>query len=84
MLNYKLDAYFPNETTVAFETSNENIVTINEYGQVTAVAEGFASVTMKVLQDGRSTSTINRSADKTLIMIVFFINNLLFLYFTQI
>ena len=55
LLNYTLDAYFPNETTVAFESSNENIVTINEYGVVTAVAEGFASVTMKVLQNDRST-----------------------------
>ena len=55
MLNYKLDAYFPNETTVVFETSNDNIVTINEFGVVTAVAEGFASVTMKVMQNDRST-----------------------------
>ena len=55
MLNYTLDAYFPNETTVAFESSNEKIVTINEFGVVTAVAEGFASVTMKVLQNDRST-----------------------------
>ena len=55
MLNYELDAYFPNETTVVFETSNDSIVTINEFGVVTAVAEGFASVTMKVLQNDRST-----------------------------
>ncbi len=55
MLNYTLDAFFPNDTTVEFETSNENIVTIDDYGNVVAVAEGFASVTIKVLQDGRST-----------------------------
>ena len=54
-LNYKLDAYFPNDTTVEFESSNESIVTINEYGVVTAKAEGFASVTVKVMQGGRST-----------------------------
>lgn len=54
-LNYKLDAYFPSNTTVEFESSNESIVTIDESGAVTAVAEGFASVTIKVLQDGRST-----------------------------
>lgn len=53
-LNYKLDAYFPNDTTVEFETSNENIVKI-ENGVVTGVAEGFASVTIKVMMDGRST-----------------------------
>ena len=54
-LNYDLDAFFPKETTVEYETSNENIVTINENGVVTAVAEGFASVTVKVMQDGKST-----------------------------
>ncbi len=54
-LIYKLDAYFPADTTVQFESSNESIVKVNEIGQVTAVAEGFASVTVKVLQDDRST-----------------------------
>lgn len=54
-LNYSLDAYFPNETTVEFESSNDSIVTIDENGVVTAKAEGFASVTIRVLQDGRST-----------------------------
>ncbi len=55
LLNYSLDAYFPNDTTVAFESSDESIVKIDEYGYVTAVAEGFASVTIKVLLDGNST-----------------------------
>jgi len=54
-LNYTLDAYFPNDTTVAFESSNESIVTIDQGGLITAVAEGFASVTIKVMQDDRST-----------------------------
>ena len=53
-LIYDLDAYFPNDTTVEYESSNENIVTIED-GVVTAVAEGFASVTAKVMMDGRST-----------------------------
>ena len=55
LLNYDLDAFFPNDTTVEFESSNENIVSINEYGLVTAKEEGFASVTIKVMMDGRST-----------------------------
>ncbi len=55
VLNYSLDAYFPNDTTVEFESSNESIVKIDEYGTVTAVAEGFASVTVKVMLDGQST-----------------------------
>ena len=54
-LNYDLDAYFPKDTTVVFETSNENIVKIDDNGNVTAVAEGYASVTVKVLMDDRST-----------------------------
>ena len=53
-LTYNLDAYFPNDTTVEFESSNESIVKV-ENGVVTAVAEGYASVTIKVMMDGRST-----------------------------
>ncbi len=55
LLNYDLDAFFPNDTTVEFASSNESIVTITEGGVVTAVAEGFASVSVKVMQDGKST-----------------------------
>ncbi len=55
LLNYTLDAYFPKDTTVEFESSNENIVTIDAGGNVTAQAEGFASVTVKVMLDGQST-----------------------------
>ena len=54
-LNYDLDAYFPNDTEVTFETSNENIVKVDAYGNVTAVDEGFAFVTVKILMDGKST-----------------------------
>ena len=54
-LNYVLDAFFPNDTTVEFTSSNENIVTISEDGTVVGKAEGFASVTVKVLMDDRST-----------------------------
>ena len=55
LLSYDLDAFFPKDTTVEYETSNENIVTVDDFGNVTAVAEGFASVTVKVMMDGRST-----------------------------
>ena len=55
LLTYDLDPYFPKDTTVVFETSNENIVKIDDYGNVTAVAEGFASVSIKVMMDGKST-----------------------------
>ena len=55
LLTYDLDAYFPKDTTVEFESSNENIVTVDAYGNVVGVAEGFASVTVKVMMDGKST-----------------------------
>ena len=55
LLKYDLAAYFPNDTTVTFETSNENIVKVDSNGIVTAVAEGYASVTVKVMMDGKST-----------------------------
>ncbi len=54
-LHYKLDAYFPEKTTVLFESSNEKIVTVSDQGVITAQAEGFASVTVSVLLDGQST-----------------------------
>ena len=54
-LNYSLDAFYPNDTEVSFESSNESIVKIDRSGIVTAQAEGFASVTVKVLVDGKST-----------------------------
>ena len=54
-LSYQLDAYFPNDTTVVFETSNESIVEITDAGVVTAKKEGFASVSVRVMLDGKST-----------------------------
>ena len=54
-LNYDLDAFFPESTSVVFESSNEKIVTVDETGKIVARAEGYASVTMRVLLDGKST-----------------------------
>ena len=61
-LKYKLDAYFPNITKVVFQSSNDKLVTVDENGKITAVSEGFASVTMKVTLAGKNTyysETIN-------------------------
>lgn len=55
VLNYSLDAFNPKDTTVSFESSNESIVKVDNSGVVTAQAEGFASVTVKVLLDKQST-----------------------------
>ncbi len=54
-LQYRLDAYFPADTQVVFEAGNEDIVTVSDAGVVTGVAEGYSSVTVKVLLDGKST-----------------------------
>ena len=54
-LNISLDSFFKNDTTVSFESSNESIVTVDESGVVTAQAEGFSSITVKVLLDDKST-----------------------------
>ncbi len=54
-LKYQLDAFFPADTKVVFESSNENIVKVDENGVITAVAKGYASVSVKVLMDGKST-----------------------------
>ncbi len=53
-LKYKLDAYFSG-TTVEFETSDDSIVKIDQNGVIVAEAEGFSSVTVRVLLDGKST-----------------------------
>ncbi len=54
-LNVSLDSFFENDTTMLFESSNESIVKVDEAGVVTAQAEGFASITVKVLLDDKST-----------------------------
>ncbi len=54
-LNYKLDAYYPNDTEVVFKSSNENIVSVDENGKILAKSEGFASISVDVMLDGKST-----------------------------
>ncbi len=54
-LQYVLDAYFANSTDVVFTSSNENIVKVDENGTITAVAEGFGSITVQVTMDGKNT-----------------------------
>ncbi len=54
-LNYKLDAFFPEATAVEFISGNQNVVKVDAAGNVTAVGEGFTSITVRVLQDGKTT-----------------------------
>lgn len=54
-LLYTLDSYYPKDTTVEIESSNDSIVSVGNTGIITAVSEGYASVTINVLLDGEST-----------------------------
>ena len=57
-LRYKIDAYFPNNTEVVAVSSNDNLVKVEKVdGEwvITALAEGYASVSVDVLLDGSST-----------------------------
>lgn len=55
-VHYDLQAYFPDDTTVEFTSSNAAVVTVDkESGKITAVAEGTASVSVRVYMDGKST-----------------------------
>ena len=56
-INYKLDEYFPDNTTVEFISSNESIVTVDQNGVIVALDEGYSSITVRVLQDGKPTYT---------------------------
>ncbi len=55
ILRYIFDAYFPDEYTVRFESSNESIVTVDESGTITALAEGFASVSVNIMRVEKGT-----------------------------
>lgn len=50
-----LDSYYPNDVEIVVESGNEDIVRADSSGVITAVAEGFASVTVKLVMDGKST-----------------------------
>ena len=52
---YELHAYFPKVTKVIFESSNETIAKVSPDGTITAVKEGYASITASVLMNGKST-----------------------------
>ncbi len=54
-IRYVLDAFFPNDTELVFSSSSEKIVSVDENGQIVANNEGMASISVKVLQNGKST-----------------------------
>ena len=55
-VNYDLDAYFPEDTQVVFESGDESIVKVSQDGTIVAQAKGFGSVYVKVLMDGKTTT----------------------------
>ena len=54
-LEYLMYAYFEKDTDVVFTSSNDNIVTVDQNGTITAVAKGFASINVQVTMDGKNT-----------------------------
>ena len=55
-VRYKLNPYFPADTKVVFESSNPDIVQVDQKtGTIVAQKEGFASITASVVMDGKST-----------------------------
>ena len=57
-LRYRLDAYYPNLTEVVAESGNDSLVEVKEVNGewvITAKEEGYASVTVTVLMEGKST-----------------------------
>lgn len=50
-----LASYFPDDTKIVLESSNESIVKTDGSGIITAVAEGYASVTVRLTLDGKNT-----------------------------
>ncbi len=54
-IQFDLNPYFPDVTYVEFSSGNESIATVDQFGRITAVDEGIASITAKVMMDGKST-----------------------------
>ena len=57
-LRYRLNAYYPNITEVVVESGNDSLVgveKVNGEWVITAKAEGYASVNVNVLMEGKST-----------------------------
>ncbi len=54
-LNYKLDAFFPEDTEVEFISGNDGIAKVDQNGNIVAVSEGYTSITVRVIMDGAAT-----------------------------
>ncbi len=54
-IQYILDSYFPDKTSVTYKSGNNNIATVSETGQIVAQAQGTTSISVNVMFDGKST-----------------------------
>ncbi len=57
-LNYRIEEYF--DVEAVYESGNEAVATVDQNGCITAVGEGFTSVTLTMYYDGKPT-TISQS-----------------------
>ncbi len=63
-LNYVLDSYFPDSTSVTYKVGNSKIASVDENGTITALQEGTTIVTVNVMFEGKSTLYSGRVAIK--------------------
>ena len=55
-LNLHIAAFFPEDIDIVYSSGNPRIVSITEDGVITANEEGYASITVRLKQDGKNTS----------------------------
>ena len=55
-LHLRTQLYFPEATKVVYESSNSNVVTINEKGEIVAQQKGYASIYVKLEMNGKRTA----------------------------
>ncbi|MBQ9085427.1 MAG: leucine-rich repeat protein [Clostridia bacterium] len=54
-LRLRTSLYFPDATSIIYESGNKNIVTVDENGVITAQQKGFASIYVRLEMDGKRT-----------------------------
>ncbi len=70
-IQYELVSYFPESTRVRFSSGNSNVVRVDENGQITAVAEGVASVSVRVVSvDETGKETVNPFYNRSFVITV--------------
>ena len=54
-INYALNSYFPEQTSVVYKVSNSKIASVDSNGTITALAEGTTSISVSVRFNDKST-----------------------------